>query len=505
MDVASKLPDAIDLLICGGGSAGAALAGIVARDTDQNVVLLEAGPDYGALNEGNWPDDVLDARTLCLSHQWGYYGTAHPTHRSWTGYDRAKVIGGCSSHNGCVALLGHRNDYNHWAEIGNTGWDWDSVKPAFERAKSSLRVRNIGSDEVTPWQQAFIDGAVATGIPRSADLNDPDEVAGVNTSPVNIFEGIRWNSALAYLDPVRQRRNLTIIGDALVDRVVVRNGRAVAVDVIVGGSQQTIAAERIVLAAGAYGSPAILLRSGIGPEQHLSEVGVSVVHRLEGVGSGLTDHPAVTVTLDQSSTLSGAMRQFQISGWLPDEQALAKAQSSTCDSAFDLHLYAVSGKSPSTGDWQYAIWVACVEPWSSGSVRLASTKPSDAPIIDHGFLNDPDAHDLQMLVDGIEIASDIMSTNVFTDLFGLGPGAMSRDDMADFVRESVGIYYHPACSCRMGPASDSQAVVSPAGQVHGIDDLYVCDASIFPVIMRANTNLPAVMVAEHLAQTIARR
>jgi choline dehydrogenase len=313
---------------------------------------------------------------------------------------------------------------------------------------------------------------------------------------------MRWNSALACLDPVRQRPNLTIMGDTLVDRVVVDGGRAVAVEVVVNGRRERIAAERIILAAGAYGSPAILLRSGIGPEDHLRAVDIEPVHPLEGVGRNLTDHPAVGLILDPCAALAGRMNDFLATTWLPDEQTLAKVRSRHCREAFDLHLYAVSTRSKGMGEWAYKIEVACVEPLSSGSLTLASAKPADAPRIDHGFLTDPDGHDLDVLLDGIEIAGRIMATDPFTALFGAGPGALSRDDLLAFTRGSVGIYYHPACSCRMGPASDPTAVVGPTGQVHGIAELYVCDASIFPVIPRANTNLPAVMLAEHLARGI---
>lgn len=501
----ARLPETIDLLICGGGSSGAALAGIVARDTDQQVVLLEAGPDFGPLDAGNWPRDVLDPSTLCTSFQWGYSGMAHPTHSTWTGYDRAKMIGGCSSHNGCVALLGHRRDYDHWAELGNTGWDWESVAPSFERAKTGLGVRSVADSEITPFQQRFIDGAVAAGIPRSADMNDPDELQGVAASPVNIRDGIRWNTALGYLDPVRHRPNLTILGDVLVDRVLVERGRAVGVVVVVDGQVSEIRAERVVLAAGAYGSPAILLRSGVGPEAHLSDVGIDLLHKLPGVGEALTDHPQLNVPLERNDGLTAEMEAFAEAGWMPDEQTLAKVRSRHCDEAFDLHLFAVSIKPKPGGHWLYHIEVAGVAPKSSATLKLASARPGDAPLIDHGFLNDLEGHDLEVLADGLEIVDEILSTPAFTSVFGPPAGRVAREDLHEYARSSVGIYYHPACSCRMGPASDPMAVVDPDGKVHGLEGLYICDASIFPVIMRANTNLPAVMVAEHLAETIGNR
>ncbi len=189
------LPPSIDILICGGGTSGAALAGIIARDTDANVVLLEAGPDYGPLSDGQWPADLLDARRIPQSHGWGYSGSAHIAHPHATPFERAKVIGGCSSHNGCVALLGHRRDYDHWAELGNPGWDWNSVEPAFQRALHALQVTIPPDNAITPFHRAFIEGAIAAGIPHSPDMNDPDENTGVGPSPVNVVDGNRWNTS----------------------------------------------------------------------------------------------------------------------------------------------------------------------------------------------------------------------------------------------------------------------------------------------------------------------
>ena len=506
MPQAIRLPQEIDLLVVGGGTSGAALAGIVARDTELNVVLLEAGPDYGPFIAGDWPRDLLDARTFGGSHEWGYRGLAHPSHSEPTAFERARVLGGCSAHNGCVALLGHRRDYDHWAELGNAGWDWSSVEPAFARAKQALRVRQPADSELTPFQAGFVAGAVASGIPRVDDLNDPDDTAGVSPSPANIYEGTRWNTAFAYLDPVRARPNLTIIGKALVDRVEVQAGRAVAVEAIIDGTRQRIAARRIVLAAGAYGSPSILLRSGIGPVDDLTLLGIESVHPLPGVGRALADHSAVQLSF-HSDALDREMRDFQSEHWLPDEQCLSKTRSSLCREAFDLHIYSVSGWEAASQTWKYNIFVSVVAPRSSGTLKLASRDPEVGPLLDHGFLSDPEGHDAAVLADGVEIARQIIAASPLADRLGddprLGAGPLSNAQIADFVQRTVGIYWHPACSCRMGPASDSEAVVDPAGKVHGLDGLYVCDASIFPVIMRANTNLPAAMLAEHLAPSLA--
>jgi choline dehydrogenase-like flavoprotein len=486
-------PAGADIVIIGGGTSGAALAGLLARDSQASVVLLEAGPDYGAFAEGGWPPELLDARRLPASHGWNYAGLAHASQPSPISFDRARVIGGCSSHNGCVALAGHRRDYDAWAELGNPGWDWASVAPSFERARTALRVRHIQPDEVSPFHGAFVEASVAAGLACVDDLDNPDGISEVGFSPVNIGDGVRWNTALAYLDGVRERHNLRIVGDALVERVEVVGGRAVAVLLAGATGPSRIQAQRIVLSAGAYGSPAVLLRSGIGAPDGLRSVGIQPVHVLPGVGRSLQDHPAVSMTFRGSSELVDRMHQWSEERWLPDEQALAKGRSRNCHEAFDIHLFSYAPALADGSGWSFRVVAACVAPRSVGSVSLASADPSVPPSIDHGFLTDPDGHDLAVLHDALELAQTVtanepLSAHLVAD--ELQPMALAG---------RVGIYFHPSCSCRMGPVSDPLAVVDAHARVHGLQNLYVCDASIFPRLMRANTNLPAAMLAERLA------
>lgn len=505
--MSSELPSNINLLVVGGGSAGAAMAGIVARDTDLNVLLLEAGPDYGPFTDGVWPADLLDALRFPESHDWGYNGLNRPGHRDRTPYDRARVIGGCSSHNGCVQVIGHRRDYDRWAELGNPGWAWDDVAPAWERAKRALRVRIPTDDEVTPFHRAFMEGAVEAGIPRVHDLDTPEDVSGTGISPVNIIDGVRWNTAFAYLDPVRERTNLTIIANALVDRVIVEDGRAVAVVAEIEGESRRIEAGRIVLSAGAYGSPAILLRSGIGDPDDLRSVDVEPLHPLPGVGKALTDHPLTAIELRATEKLAREMELFSGERWTPDEQTILKTQSSRCTEAFDLHLYGILRRDPAAeGDWRYSIPSSTVAVASSGAVKITASDPESPLQIDHGYFTDPGDIDRAVLVDGLdlarEIAGNLERAGLIRGEIRPGPEVKGRAELGQFAEETVRINYHPACSCRMGTSSDSEAVVDADGKVHGLEGLYVCDVSISPTLMRANTNLPAVMIGEHLAAKI---
>jgi choline dehydrogenase len=505
--IAQAFPEQSDVLIVGGGTSGAALAGIIARDTALSVVLLEAGPDHGPYDGGRWPAELLDARRFGLTHDWGCAGVNHPSQTEPGVYPRARVIGGCSAHNGCVAVVGHRRDYDAWAELGLPGWDWDSVAPAFERAKQAMRVRIPDDAEVQPFHRAYLQAAIRAGHARVSDLNDPDIVDGVAPAPFNISDGVRWNTALAYLDPVRERRNLTVVPNALVERVIIDGERAVAVEASIAGARQTLRARRIVLSAGAYGTPAILLRSGIGEPAMLRDLGITVTHALPGVGRGLTDHPITHITLRPSAKLQAEMDAFQAERWTPDEQVVLLTRSRRCHEAFDLHMPAFSTCDPTTGEWRYQIAIAQWYTRSSGALTLTSADPTALPHIDHGYLTDPDGIDRDVLVDGLElgleIAEQIIAAGAAEAVTAPDPAHVSRSDLARHAESTVTTCYHPSCSCRMGPASDPQAVVDADGRVHGLTGLYVCDASIFPVIPRANTNLPAAMAAEHLAGRIA--
>ena len=492
-----------DLIIVGGGSAGAALAGLIARDQSVSVLLLEAGPDYGHQRAGRWPSDLLDAWEIPQSHQWGYRGRNHATHTELSTYDRARVIGGCSAHNGCVELYGHRRDYDAWAELGNPGWDWLSIEPAIKRAIEMLRVRIPDTAELTPFQAAFLEGAQSAGVPRVADLNDPDDAQGVAPSPTNIVEGTRWNSAFAYLDPVRDQSNLTVLGHTTVRRLLIHSGRVSGVHASVDGTGQDIHAERVILAAGAYGSPIILLHSGIGDPMELESASVACHHPLPGVGKHLTDHPIIDLKLKPSQILIEEMNDFVASGWLPDEQVLLKARSTGCTEAFDLHLFAVSRRDPKTGEWSLVLPVSCMDPHSRGALRLsASGHADDDVVIDHGFLSDSSGHDRAVLADGVELGRQIARSMIRQGLINdisSPPDDCTGQALLDHIDRGVSIYYHPSSTCRMGPEQDALAVVDEVGAVRGLDGLFVCDASIFPTIMRSNTNLPTVALAEHMA------
>ena len=325
-----------DVLVAGGGSAGCVLAARLSEDPGCHVVLLEAGPDLAG--QADVPPDVLDASGPTTAHDWGYMAEPDGLGRR-IALPRARLIGGCSSTNGCFALRGAPAVYDGWAQLGNPGWSFAEVLPFFRRLEADadfggewhgcdgpVPIRRHPPAELNAAQAAFIDAARCYGLPYVADHNRPDAL-GVGPTPRNARDGVRMSTSLTYLAAARGRPNLTIRGDAVVDRVEVRGSVATGVRLIGG---EVITADRVVLAAGAYASPAILQRSGIGPAVRLSALGIGVIADLPGVGENLIDHPLVAVDLPARRVVTGS--RFQAIATLRSQLAP--------DAGPDLHLFA---------------------------------------------------------------------------------------------------------------------------------------------------------------------
>ncbi|MGH2558564.1 MAG: GMC family oxidoreductase [Thermomicrobiales bacterium] len=502
------IPRYADTIVAGGGTAGAVVAGLLAAGSVESILVLEAGPDYGPLTGNGWPAALKDASQLADSHDWAYDSGACYADRT-VAFQRARVIGGCSAHNGCAAIWGSRLDYDAWAAAGNTGWATDDLLPLFQSANRRLRVRQPGPGEITPFQQACLNAAPAADIPIVADLNDLDEDIGMAPSPVNIHQGVRYNTAFGYLDPVRDRPNLTILGNMPVDRLLLDGDHVTGVVAVGPDGPVTIEAGRVVVAGGTYGSPAILLRSGIGDPEELRQAGVTPTHALPGVGRNLHDHPSIFLSFAGSPELQRQMRAFGARHWAPEEQTIGKARSSHCAEAFDLHLYPVNSPDlDNPGNRSWAIFAACMTPRARGTLRLAGADPATAPVIDHQYLCDVDGHDRRVLVDAIKLARAMAAAPSLANLIGAelapGPEVRTDDAIADWIDRTVQHYFHPVGTCKMGPASDAEAVVDLTGRIHGLANAYVADCSIMPVVPRANTNIPAVVVGERIGRWLAR-
>jgi choline dehydrogenase len=423
-----------DVLVLGGGSAGCVLAARLSEDPARTVCLVEAGPDYGPHDGGKWPEELLDSGGIPDGHQWD------PDESPFEPL-RAKVLGGCSAHNACLLVRPPDAD--------------PALEPHLQRAFDTIAPEpfSFGDDELTPWFAGVAEAA------RAHDLE-------VTTGPYNMRDGVRWNAAFAYLDPARGRANLTIRADALVDRVLCEGDRAVGAVV----DAEIVHARVVVLSAGACGSPAILLRSGIGPEPELAALGIDVVAALEGVGANLQDHVSAKLVFELANPLHSETL-------MPFSNGLVRTD--------DLHLLPISGR---TGDSAH-LTVALLAPESRGRVRLRSRDPAMSPEIDHRLLSD--RRDRDALLRGLELAHELAGHEA---LRRLGRPVELPDD--ERVDATLGIYFHPVGTCAAG------SVVEEDRRVRGFENLYVVDASVLNPIPRANTHLATLALAERSAESI---
>lgn len=496
------LPGASEYVVVGGGTAGNVVAARLA-EAGHEVLVLEAGPDFGPQGSAAWPSDLVDATRLGRSHDWGYdSGDTYP----WTvGFERGRAIGGSSDVNGCTQTWGHRRDYDSWAESGLVGWSTDDLLPHFRAGTERMRVNQFTAEELTPWQHAWYDAAPAVGMPRLPDLNDLDQAAGFAPEAMNIQDGVRINSAFAYLDPVRHLPTLTVVGDALVDRVVIEGGRATGVIVRHRGERRTVHAGTVVLAGGAYNSPTLLLRSGIGPASQLAPLGIPVVQHLPGVGENLHDQPFLLMSWAGSERMTREMTAARAAGWAPDEQAMGKAASSFEHEAFDLHFLPYS-PTHRGDEKRWSVGTSALQPRSRGFVRLRSADPDAKPVIDHRFLSDPEGVDAAMLAEGAEMLRALAATPELAPLVGAeihpGPSTFSREALIAHIYAHPDNYWHPVGTCRLGSADDVLAVVDERARVHGVEGLRIADASIMPRVPRATTAMPSIVMGEKVAEML---
>jgi choline dehydrogenase len=488
-----------DVVIVGAGSAGGVLAARVSQNPSRSVLLLDAGADFGSIGESQ-PPAVANAydTSARATHGWAYTGTATALSRS-VPVHAGRIVGGSSAINSVMALRGHRDDYDGWAAAGCSGWSFNEVLPAFRRlehdqdfdddahgTRGPVAIRRYR--ELTSPQQAFLEACEATGHAPVPDHNAPG-VVGAGRLPVNEVDGVRESTALTYLAEARDRPNLIIRGESVVDRVLLDHGDATGVILTDG---RRITADTVVLAAGTMGTPAILLRSGLGPAHDLSVLSIPVEADLPGIGANLQDHPLLRV---------GFVARDQPR--VPPRQTLLTAHAQPGLTSPDLQVLP-NGPVAGNGSPQLALLVALLTPRSRGTVRLSGPEP-DMPLrIEPGYLSHPD--DLPRLVTGIRLARALAASAPLAEHLveeaWSGAGIADDHKLGRAVRASLTPYHHYVGTCRMGPAHDPDAVVDATGRVHGTTSLRVIDASIMPTIPTANTNLATLMLAEHLAQAI---
>lgn len=472
--------DPFDVAIVGAGSSGCALAGRLAARSRLRIALIEAGPDYGQLTRGRWPADLLDAHRTPDSHDWGF------------AQSRARVLAGCSAHNECGIVRALPGDYDRWS---SPGWANADLAPVVAEVADSLPIR-ICRDELASWQRVFLETAAATGFARLADVNDAPGRPGVASFAQNIKDGVRWNAAFAFLDAARSR--LTIISDTLADRLVLEGGHARALVAHGPGGRREIPAERFVLCAGVYGSPSILLRSGIGPASHLADLGIPLQHDLPGVGANLHDHPGVGFGFEPAVAIRRALEEDLAAGRFYQSQAVLKAVPA-------LHLFPYQAKDRGDDDWSFTIFAYYLSPRSRGRLRLTGRDPHEPPAIDLGLLSDPDGHDVGALVKGVQLIERLTQQQpLAASIRGTGPRFASDHQRAAYVRKNVTDYAHSVGTCRMGPSPSTGDVVAADTTVHGLANVSVADAAIMPIVPHANTNFTCFVIGARAADLIAR-
>ncbi|TBU95977.1 GMC family oxidoreductase [Phytopseudomonas dryadis] len=554
----------IDYLILGGGSAGCVLAARLSEDADKQVCLIEAGRDISA---GRMPAEIrsrypgrayLDGRNI-----WRRLTARMGERCSERRYEQARILGGGSAINALMSNRGAPDDYDEWQRLGAEGWNWDNCLPYFRKLETDsdfagalhgqqgpLRIQRTAQAFLSPFVRAVMRVLGENGLPTRADQNGPWE-PGVYVGAIGVSaEGERIPTSVCYLsDDVRRRGNLTVRTDCLVERVLFKANRAIGARIIPAhGAPSDLPAREVIVCAGAIHSPALLMRSGIGPADELTRLGISLVADRPGVGRNLMEHPSIAV----SALLNKAGRTAFVDEH--HEQAIVRFSSGLPDTVpCDMHGAILSRSGwHSLGYRLGSLFFWVNKSYSRGRLRLLSSDPTREPEVDFDMLSDP--RDLERLKQALRFGAGILSAPqlaaersvVFPSSYsprvarvaqpgpmnGLLRGALAllldlagpfrawlihglvtqgvtlkklvADDAAldEFVRRNVGGTWHPSGTCRMGQIDDPQAVTLGDGRVIGVSGLRVCDASLMPSIPCANTNVPTIMIAERIADLI---
>lgn len=529
----TQASDLADYVVVGAGSAGCVVANHLSADPAIRVTLLEAG------NRDSSPWIHIPVGYFRTMHNpdfdWCYETQADPgLNGRALHWPRGKVLGGSSSLNGLLYVRGQRQDYDHWAQMGNDGWSWDQVGPLFQQLETFQRGTGEGRGTDGPLQvsdprlrrkicELWIEAAKADGHAYNPDYNGPVQ-DGVGHFQLTVNKGRRCSSAAAFLKPIRDRQNLEVVTRAQVHRVVIEQGRATGVEIRrPDGSRQVIrAAREVILCAGAIGSPQLLMLSGVGDSGHLRDHGITPHHHAPEVGRNLQDHlQARLVFKCREATLNDEVRSLMNKARIGLEYALLRSGPMTMAASLvfgfmrtrpglatpdiQFHIQPWSADSPGEGVHPFSAFTQSVcqlRPESRGTITLASANAMQAPLIQPNYL--ATQTDRDTLVAGIEIARRLARTeplkSAILQEFRPTADVQGYDEILDWARMNSTTIYHPTGTCRMGP--DAGAVVDPRLRVRGIAGLRVADCSIMPEIVSGNTNAPAMMIGAKLARMV---
>ena len=522
-----------DYIIVGAGSAGCVLANRLSADPATRVLLLEAG------GRDNWIWFHIPIGYLyCMGNpraDWCF--TTEPVdglNGRALGYPRGRVLGGCSAINGMIYMRGQAADYDHWRQLGNTGWAWDDVLPYFKRSEDQARGADAAHGAGGEWRvedmpiaweilDAFAAAAEEVGIPRTDDFNTGDN-EGCGYFQVNQKRGVRWTTAKAFLRPARGRANLDVLTEAQAKGLLFDGKRVTGLefwhrDALVRARSSC----DVILAAGAVGSPQILQVSGVGPGELLGAHGIEVKHALDGVGANLQDHLQIRMAYRVENTVTLNERANSLLGKaaMGLEYLLFRKGPLTM-SPSQLGCFAKSDPSFATPNLEYHVQpltldrfgapldpfpaftasVCNLRPKSRGSVRIASPDPRAKPRIQPNYLSDPD--DRRVAAASIRLTRRICAAEALARFkpreFKPGPEAQSDEELVRVAGDISTTIFHPVSTCKMG--DDAMAVVDTRLRVHGLEGLRVADASIMPTITSGNTNSPTIMIAEKASDMI---